>query len=84
MAFYLFETSLANLKHMEVSLYPLWVGDYALLQPWPGEKSRLTAIAGPFTLPVLILNAASFQMILIIFLNRCGYAFLDPWFYLLD
>jgi len=36
-------------------LYPFWVADYALLQPWPEEESRLTIPIRPFHPTVLLI-----------------------------
>lgn len=33
-------------------LYPSYIQNYALLQPWPKEESRLTIIIQPFSITV--------------------------------
>ena len=45
---YLFEMLPFNLKHMQLMLYPIYIGGVSMLQTWPAEESRLKVIIRPF------------------------------------
>lgn len=43
-----FEVIPENLEHMQLVLYPFYIGGVTLLQQWPAEESRLKVLARPF------------------------------------
>lgn len=47
----LMERTVISRQKMDL-LYPLYIGNFLLLQPWPEEESRLKTPIRPFTLPV--------------------------------
>lgn len=44
---YLFEVIPDMVEHMELALYPMYIGGFTLLQPWPAEENRLKIIVRP-------------------------------------